>query len=270
MPSIPSNPAPVLPPSVATSIWRGDCLVRTQLACTPTGWEALDCELPGKGWPSQCLTEVLQPQAGQLEWRLTAAALQQHSLQRKAIVAIGPPLPPHASGLAQQGLAPDQLVWINAPTPQDRLWALEQLIRANACGVLLAWLPQAHPDQIRRLQISAQQFEGLVFLVRPEASQHQASAAPLRLVVHASRPWSLQLQIVKRRGPAHTGTLDLPAAPRSLQAFLTPRMLGNATATPSLTPLSAPSSSPVRHDTALGSAAAPSAKHADRATAQQH
>lgn len=270
MRSTPSNPAPVLPPSLAASIWRGDSMVRTQLACTPTGWDALDCELPGNGWPSQCLTEILQPQAGQLEWRLTAAALQQHTLQRKAVVAIGPPLPPHASGLAQQGLAPDQLVWINAPTPQDRLWALEQLIRANAAGVLLAWLPQASPEQIRRLQISAQQFEGLVFLFRPSSGLHQASAAPLRLVVHASRPWSLQLQIVKRRGPAHTGTLDLPAAPRSLQALLTPRMLGNATAMPSSALSSSPSSSPVRHDTALGSTAAPSAEHADRATAQQH
>ena len=84
-------------------------MVRTQLACTPTGWDALDCELPGNGWPSQCLTEILQPQAGQLEWRLAATALQQQSLQRQAIVALGAPLPPHASGLAQQGIAPEQL-----------------------------------------------------------------------------------------------------------------------------------------------------------------
>ena len=109
-------------------------MVRTQLACTPTGWDALDCELPGNGWPSQCLTEILQPQAGQLEWRLTAAAVQQHSMQRKAIITVSPPLPPHASGLAQQGLSPQQLVWIQCNTPQDRLWTLEQLIRAEAAG----------------------------------------------------------------------------------------------------------------------------------------
>ena len=264
------TPSIPLPPSVAAAVWRGNDIVRTRLASTPTGWAALDAELPGKGWPSQSLTEVLQAQPGRLEWRLTAAAVQQHSMQRKTIITVSPPLPPHASGLAQQGLSPQQLVWIQCNTPQDRLWTLEQLIRANAAGVVLAWLPQAHPEQIRRLQISAQQFEGLVFLFRPSSGLHQASAAPLRLVVHASRPWSLQLQIVKRRGPAHTGTLDLPAAPRSLQALLTPRMLGNATAMPSSALSSSPSSSPVRHDTALGSTAAPSAEHADRATAQQH
>ena len=248
MPSRPRSSPIALPPSVAASLWRGDRLVRTQLASTPTGWDALDAQLPGKGWPRQSLAEVLQAQPGLLEWRLTAAALQQHSQQGKTVVAVGPPLAPHASGLAQCGLAPQQLVWVASASQQDRLWALEQLIRANACGVLLAWLPQAHPDQIRRLQISAQQFEGLVFIFRPEASQHQASAAPLRLLVRASAPWSLQLHILKRRGPAHSGVLDLPAIPRSLQAVITPRMLHSA---------SSPTSNPSPHDTALGRPAAP-------------
>lgn len=257
MRSTPSNPAPVLPPSLAASIWRGDSMVRTQLACTPTGWDALDCELPGNGWPSQCLTEILQPQAGQLEWRLTAAALQQHTLQRKAVVAIGPPLPPHASGLAQSGLAPGQLVWIHGSRPQDQLWALEQLLKANAAAALLAWLPQVQPEQIRRLQISAQQFEGLVFVFRPESSRHQASAAPLRLLVRSSQPWSLQLELLKRRGPVHEGTLELPAVPPSLQAVLPTRLW------PASLPQSQPSTTSTRaillpdHDTDLGRPAAP-------------
>ena len=241
-------------------------MVRTQRACTPTGWDALNAELPGKGWPSQSLTEVLQAQPGQLEWRLTAAAVQQHSQKRKAIIAVSPPLPPHASGLAQQGLPPQQLVWIQCNTPQDQLWTLEQLIRANDAGVVLAWLPQAHPEQIRRLQISAQQFEGLVFLFRPESCQHQASAAPLRLLARTSTPWSLQLHIIKRRGPVHTGMLDLAAPPHSLQAVLTPRMLQATSAplvpAPSTTaPSSIITTSPL-HDSALGRAAAPSPQQA--------
>ena len=242
-----------LPPAVANAVWRGDHLLRTQQVCAPSGWAALDAELPGHGWPSHSLIEVLQAQAGQLEWRLAATALQQQSLQRQAIVALGAPLPPHASGLAQQGIAPEQLVWVQGGSPQDQLWALEQLLRANAAGALLAWLPQALPEQIRRLQISAQQFAGLVFLFRPEPCRHQASAAPLRLLARASSPWALQLQILKRRGPVHVGWLDLPAVPHCLQAALTPRMQPEAPHSPQhMSPLPAQP-----HDTALGRPVAP-------------
>ena len=34
-----------------------------------TGWQALDQELPGHGWPCGSLTEVLSPQPSVLEWR---------------------------------------------------------------------------------------------------------------------------------------------------------------------------------------------------------
>ena len=225
------TPTIPLPPSVAAAVWRGNHLGHTRLPSTPTGWDALDAELPGKGWPSQSLIEILQPQASQLEWRLTAAALQQQSKLGKTIIALGAPQPPHASGLAQQGIAPEQLVRIQANSPHDRLWAAEQIIRANCAGAVLAWLPQAHPDQIRRLQISAQQFQGLVFIFRPDSCLRQASAAPLRLQTRCGALWSLQIHIAKRRGPQHTGLLDLPAVPASLQAVLTPRMLQTPAAT---------------------------------------
>ncbi|WP_312458964.1 translesion DNA synthesis-associated protein ImuA [Comamonas sp.] len=251
-----------LPPAVNAQLWRGDHMVRAPMAGIPTGWDALDAELPGKGWPSQCLTEVLQPQAGTLEWRLTGRGLQQCPAH-KPVIALGPPLPPHASGLAQSGLAPGQLVWIHSSRPQDQLWALEQLLKANAAAALLAWLPQVQPEQIRRLQISAQQFEGPVFVFRPESSQHQASAAPLRLLVRSSQPWSLQLQLLKRRGPVHQGTLELPAVPPSLQAVLPVRLWPGtvplpqpATAAVSVSSSNTALSSPY-HDTDLGRPAAP-------------
>lgn len=248
-----------LPPTVTAQLWRGDHLVRAPMAGIPTGWAALDAELPGKGWPSQCLTEVLQPQAGTLEWRLTGMALRKQCQLHKPVIALGPPLPPHASGLAQCGLAPAQLVWIHSSRPQDQLWALEQLLKANAAAAVLAWLPQVQPEQIRRLQISAQQFEGLAFIFRPESSRHQASAAPLRLLVRSSQPWSLQLELLKRRGPAHSGLLELPAIPPSLQAVLPARLLpGNVPLSPIAIPIPATAIHLPDHDSDLGRAAAPS------------
>ncbi len=257
-----------LPPSVAAAVWRGNQIVHTRLASAPTGWDALDAELPGQGWPRQSLVEILQAQPGQLEWRLTAAALQQQSAQRQPIIVLGAPQPPHASGLAQQGINPEQLVWIQASSPQERLWALEQIIRANCAGALLAWLPQAQPEQIRRLQISAQQFQGLAFVFRPDSCLRQASAAPLRISARCGALWSLQVHIAKRRGPQHTGLLDLPAVPASLQAVLTPRML--QTPVPAPTTATPPNPTVPHHEKPLGRPAAPLpvyARHTDIASA---
>ena len=46
---------------------------------------------------------------------------------------------------------------------------------------VLAWLPEARPEQIRRLQVNALSSDAPAFLVRPERVGQQSSAAPLRL-----------------------------------------------------------------------------------------
>src|SRR5438067_15569 len=44
-------------------IWRGGAMARAMDAI-PTGFAALDAELPGGGWPRQGLTEILADEAG--------------------------------------------------------------------------------------------------------------------------------------------------------------------------------------------------------------
>ena len=90
---------------------------------------------------------------------------------------------------------------------------------------LVSWLPQARPEQIRRLQVCAQACEGPVFLFRPAAAQHEASAAPLRVFATFGLDWALQVHVLKRRGPAHEGVVTLPSVPGGLEAVLTPRLL---------------------------------------------
>jgi protein ImuA len=89
---------------------------------------------------------------------------------------------------------------------------------------VVAWLPQARPEQLRRLQVCAQASAGLVFVCRPQAAQHEASAAPLRVHATFGLDWELQLRILKRRGPAFDGTLHLPSVPPGLASLLTPRL----------------------------------------------
>jgi len=213
-----------LPHAVEPAIWRGDALGTPVTTTVGTGFEALDAELPGKGWPCQSLTEVLQVQSSVLEWRLLAPAMRTLVGQGKQIVVVGPPKAPHLPGLRHLGLDERQLVWIDAQKPVERLWVTEQLIKANAAGMLVSWLPQARQEQIRRLQVCAQSCDGPVFLCRPASAAYEASAAPLRLQAHLGIDWELRIHLLKRKGPPHEGVLTLPSIPGGLEVILTPRL----------------------------------------------
>ena len=191
----------------------------------PSGWDALDHELPGGGWPCGALTEVLSPQPGTLEWRLLAGALQHLAADGGTITLIGPPRPPFLPGLLQLGLTARQLLWIRAETVQERLWAAEQLLQADGEGALLAWLPQARPEQLRRLHHHAQHRRLLVVALRPDAARLDASPAPLRVSARLGAHWSLHVHVLKRRGPAHDTPLELQAIPGGLRIALPPRLL---------------------------------------------
>lgn len=219
----PRWPVP-LPHAVESAIWRADALGTPVTTTVATGFEDLDAELPGNGWPCQSLTEVLQVQPSVLEWRLLAPAMRTLVDQGKQIVIVGPPKPPHLPGLKHLGLDERHLVWIQADEPVERLWATEQLIKANAAGMLVSWLPQARQEQIRRLQVYAHSCDGPVILCRPAAAMHEASAAPLRVQARLGIDWELYVHLLKRKGPPHEGELTLPSVPGGLDAILTPRL----------------------------------------------
>ncbi len=113
-------------------------------------------------------------------------------------------------------------VWVRTQTPAERLCVTEQLIRSNACGALLASLPQARPDQLRRLRVSAQGCEGPVFLSRHEGAQYEASAAPLRIYAAFGIDCELRLRLVKSKGLIHAGFVRLRSIPGAIESVLTP------------------------------------------------
>jgi protein ImuA len=215
----------MLPPEVERAVWRGCDFGGTVGAVVASGFAALDAELPGGGWPCQALSEILSPQPSVLEWRLIGSSLRDVVSHGGNIVVVGPPKTPHLPGLHHSGIDESHLVWVQAAAPAERLWCVEQLVKSGACGALLAWLPQARPEQIRRLQVCAQTCEGPVFLFRPAAAQHESSAAPLRVVATFSVDWEIQVRILKRRGPTHDSVIRLPSVPGGLDSVLTPRLL---------------------------------------------
>lgn len=213
-----------LPAAVSAALWRGDQLGSPVAAVLSSGFDALDAALPGGGWPGHSLTEILSPHSGTLEWRLLSGVLRQVCAAGRSVVVVGPPREPHVPGLRLAGLSDKQLVWIQAETPAERLWSAEQLVKANACGALIAWLPQVRAEQIRRLQVLAAGCEAPVFLCRPASAAQESSAAPLRLLARTGLDWELLVDVFKRKGPPLDATLRLPSVPAGLQRILTPRL----------------------------------------------
>lgn len=210
-----------LPAHVARAMWRGQDLGGAQGDTVPSGFAELDAELPGGGWPGQSLIEILQPVHHQAEWRLLSPAVAGLLQQGARLLLIGPPYTPGLQGLVPEGVRPQQLVWVQAHTAAERLWAAEQALKAECLSVILLWLPQARPEQLRRLQACAGRHAGLCFVIRPLAAQADASAAPLRLRLELGAwPVPMQVQVLKRRGPLHTRPIVLARWPAGLRPLL--------------------------------------------------
>lgn len=214
-----------LPPEVEQALWRGTDLGAQAGQVVSSGFAGLDAELPGGGWPVQAITEVLSAQPSVLEWRVIGPTLGRVVAADGKVVVVGPPKTPHLPGLRHSGIDEKHLIWVQAESPAERLWCTEQLVKSGSCGALVAWLPQARPEQIRRLQVCAQACEGPVFLFRPEAARHEASAAPLRVMASLGLDWEVLVQVIKRRGTPHEGVVRLRSVPGGLDAVLTPRLM---------------------------------------------
>lgn len=201
------------------AVWRADALSDAADAgrVLPSQHSALDAQLPGGGWPVGALCEVLQTQAGQVEWRLLLPALRTLTL---AVVLVAPPYAPFGPGLAAQGLDVRQLLWVKADAQAQQLWAAEQALRCAGVGAVLLWLPQARSDLLRRLHLAAQAQAKLLWVMRPDTAQQEASSAVLRLRVTPGADDALAVQILKRRGPPLVQALHLPSHPAPLRALL--------------------------------------------------
>lgn len=229
---VPSTPIAALPWQLASAVWRGNELLHRGGAVVPTGHPGLDSELPGGGWPCGALTELLQPQAGVSEWRMVGPGLGRLVAEGGTVLLVGPPQPPHLPGLRQYGLRPERFIWIESDSADRRLWIAEEAIKANVQGAVLAWLPKARSEQLRRLQSCAQRHSGPVFLFRPALVQAEASPAPLRLLVQPGTGGGIRLRILKRRGPQHESELELAALSSALERVLPRRVARPAPGVP--------------------------------------
>jgi cell division inhibitor SulA len=147
-----------------------------------TGHAALDAALPGGGWPSASLLELLLPLDGVGELRLLLPTLVGLAQQGRGLLMVAPPYLPYAPALAAAGLDLDRLLVLRAEG-RDALWAAEQGLRSGACGAVLCWPNGADDRALRRLAVAAEQGDALGFAFRPLRALQQPSPAALRMEV---------------------------------------------------------------------------------------
>lgn len=254
----PRNPSFNLPDSLRAQLCS-PAETQSLQKSVASGHSALDAELPGKGWPVGCLTELLVRALGVGELRLLAPALSRLAQANKNILLLAPPQLPYGPALAGLGLPPERFLVVRAPEPANRLWAIEQSLKSQQFGALLAWLPNpTRPEHIRRFQLAARFAQGPVFLFRPLAAQAESSAAPLRIALLPRQYPGLGVHILKRRGPVQIDPIlvNLPLASRALR----PLQEHHQPVHPNLasTGLALPSGRPWNHAHALDRLSVPS------------
>lgn len=206
------------PETLHPSLWRASQLAHSMSRCVDTGHPVLSNQLPGGGWPTGTLNELMVQQTGIGELHLLRPALSQVAHRR--IVLLQPPHPPQGLALAALGLSPSQLVWVRSSRVTDALWAAEQILRSGSCGALLFWATHARGESLRRLHLAAQSGETLFFMMRPLAVAQDSSPSPLRLSLRPA-PGGIDIGFIKRRGPQRDAPLFLPLTPSLLQRHAT-------------------------------------------------
>lgn len=192
----------------AGSVWPASRLAQAAGPVYPTGFAALDAELPGGGWPAGALTELLAERPGVGELSLLLPLLGATPPGRW-IVCLAPPLLPYAPALARAGVPLARLLVVRPERRADLLWSARQALASGTCACVLAWAPRIDNGALRRLQLAAEESATPMFLFRPLAAAAQPSPAVLRLALSA-HPQGLQVRILKRRGPPAAAPLLLP------------------------------------------------------------
>jgi hypothetical protein len=182
-------------------VWRGGELENIRHPVLATGHAALDRELPGGGWPTGTLSEVLHDSPGIGEVEFLSGALARASGDDRLIAWIHPPHLPYAPAIAQWGIDLSCCLVLRASSLEDAMWSSEQVLRSGACGAALLWLGERTDYAVlRRLQMAAEAGRAMAVLYRSTAAGRLSTPAHLRVSLEPEGGL-LKVRIPKRRGP---------------------------------------------------------------------
>lgn len=199
-------------------VWQGRDAAIAGQPTIATGFAELDVLLPGGGWPTQGLIELLldQPGAGELSLLLPAVQALMQELSGW-LLWISPPFIPYAPGLLQAGIAVEQVLVVGQGDAKGALWAAEQGLKSGACAAVLLYQELLSASQTRRLQLAQAAARQLLFVVRPVHCLSQPSPASLRLQLQPDDD-GVFVRVCKCRGRVQDRPLRLPLVPVHRQA----------------------------------------------------
>lgn len=212
--------------------WRGRHTPAPQPGLA-TGFQQLDEQLYGNGWPRGNNIEVLSDGNGLGAMGMFLPAMEQLSAEGRWQAFIAPPFMPYAPLLSARGIDIQQVLLVHPKNKQDRLWSIEQALRSSTCSAVFAWLgnEQYSYSELRKLQLAAANSDVLSVLFRPRQAGQNHAPAPLRVEMNAYR----QLHILKQRGgnqyvdvhlgedndvPGQPQLWELPSYPSAQQASM--------------------------------------------------
>ena len=137
----PHTPAGLADSLANTAVWRAGELGSASQQTVATGFGVLDAVLPGGGWPQGALIEVMQPQAGLVEWGLVAPALAvaQKASPEKMTVLVNSPSLPFGPALGAWQIDMSRLLCVRAGQGEapTLLWATREALQCADVGAVL-------------------------------------------------------------------------------------------------------------------------------------
>ena len=207
-------------------VWQGHQPVHTSQPAESTGYQALDNQLGGLGWPRGALSECLLDTPGIGELHLLLPLMQRLTHSGKTVFWLNPPHIPYAPALVREGVDLDQVVVIHTKDSGDFLWTLENCLRSPVTGLVMAWPGKLALRDVRRLQLAAEAGSNVCVLFRERCHAAQNSPAALRLELQPDANQCLHVQILKRRGSWPGQHCELPLPQRAgLSAAETSRVV---------------------------------------------
>lgn len=185
------------PMSLPSRSARPDCRPLT------TGIEEVDAWLPGGGLQAGTLIDWISssPAAGAWTLAIRGAWLSTIRAGPKGLVIVDPTGEFYPPALVPHGIDWQRVIVLRPSTPKELLWGVEQSLRGEGIGAVVAPVDRLASKLYRRLQLAAEQGNTLGVLLRPSRARQEPSWADVRLLVEprpmeptgSGRRWRVEL-----------------------------------------------------------------------------